>query len=217
MEVPTLKGERRTALGTRETRCLRSTGRLPGIIYGHGETPEPFSVSAHDVAMELQHGARIVALELGGKSNRYLIKEIQYDHMGRDPIHIDLARIDMNERVRVKVAVELRGTPKGLSEGGILDALMDAIEVECLASQIPETLHPSVSHLHLGASLLVKDIELPSGVTAVTDGDEKVAIVHVLATKAAASESETEEEAGPAEPERIGRVAEPGGESGKNE
>ncbi len=217
MESTTLKAERRTDLGTLQSRRLRETGRLPGIIYGHGKDPEAFSVSAHDVAMELQHGARIVALDLGGASDQYLIKEIQYDHLDRYPIHIDLARIDMNERVQVKVAVELRGTPQGLHEGGILDSLMDSIEIECLASQIPATLHPSVAHLGVGESLLVKDIELPDGVTSISNPDDKVAMVHVLATKAAVEDAETEEDAGPAQPERIGRVAESEEDNKKND
>ncbi len=207
MEVPTLKAESRADLGSKYARKLRNQGRLPGIIYGHGETPEPFSVSAHDVQMEIRHGTRLVALDLDGSTQQYLIKEIQYDHLDRDPIHIDLARVDLNERVRVKVGVELRGTPAGISEGGILDQLQDSFEIECIVTDIPATLHPSVAHLNVGDSLLVKDIELPSGVTAVTDGEEKIAMVHVLATKKDAEEA-TDEEPGPSEPERIGRVAE---------
>ncbi len=186
---------------------MRALGRLPGIIYGHGEAPEAFSVSAHDVAMEMEHGARLVELNLDGRANQYLIKEIQYDHLGKDPIHMDLARVDLHERIRVRVVVELRGTPKGIHEGGILDQLLDNIEIECLASEIPETLHPTVAELGIGEALLVKDLELPGGVVAISDPEEKIAIVHLLSVAAEAEVKEEEEEA-PAEPERIGRVAE---------
>ncbi len=207
MDVPTLQAETRTKLGTKHTRKLRAQGRLPGIIYGHGEAPETFSVSAHDVAMEMEHGARLVELNLGGKANQYLIKEIQYDHLGKDPIHMDLARVDLHERIRVRVVVELRGTPKGIHEGGILDQLLDNIEIECLASEIPQTLHPNVVELDVGDNLLVRDLELPEGVVAISDPEEKIAMVHLLSVAAEAEVKEEEEEASD-EPERIGRVAE---------
>ncbi|MEE9295422.1 MAG: 50S ribosomal protein L25 [Phycisphaerae bacterium] len=216
MDVPTLQAETRTKLGTKHTRKLRAQGRLPGIIYGHGEAPETFSVSAHDVAMEMEHGARLVELNLGGKANQYLIKEIQYDHLGKDPIHMDLARVDLHERIRVRVVVELRGTPKGIHEGGILDQLLDNIEIECLASEIPQTLHPNVVELDVGDNLLVRDLELPEGVVAISDPEEKIAMVHLLSVAAEAEVKEEEEEASD-EPERIGRVAESdeGKETGK--
>lgn len=210
MEVPTLKAESRKTTGTRRMRQLRTEGRLPCIIYGHGETPEPISVSAHDVMLELKHGARVVELEMGGATSQYLIKEIQYDHLDKDPIHIDFKRVNMDERIQVKVAIELRGTPEGIHEGGILDQLRDSMNVECLAAEIPDTLHPNVAHLNVGESLVVKDIELPSGVTALDDPEEKIALVHLLSTKQAAEDEEESEEGADeaAQPERIGRVAE---------
>ena len=215
MELPTLKADRRTKIGTNHVRKLRTEGRLPGIIYGHGETPEAFSVCAHDVAMELQHGARLVELDMDGKKNQYLLKDIQYDHMGKSPIHMDLARVDLNERIRVRVGVELRGIPKGIHDGGILDQLLDNIEIECLASGIPETLHPNVAELEIGQTLAVKDLELPEGVVAITDLEEKIAMVHLLSVAAEATEEEEGEEgAASAEPERIGRVAEADAEAG---
>lgn len=205
MEILTLKAERREALGTKFSRRLRTTGRLPGVIYGHGETPESFSVLAHDLELGLHRGARVVALDIGGQTQQYLIKSVQYDHLGKDPIHLDLARVDLNERVRVELGIEMRGTPKGVNQGGVLDQLMDRIEIECLALEIPDTLHPNVTNMELDQTLYVRDLQVPPGVTVLTDGDEKVAIVHVLQIRA--EEAPVEGEAGPTEPERIGRVA----------
>ena len=206
MEVPTLKAEIRRGLGTRLSRRLRAGGWLPGIIYGHGETPEPISVSAHDLQVHLQHGARILKVEVDGRASQYLIKEVQYDHLQKDPVHFDLARVDVDERVQVEVAIELRGTPAGVNNGGILEPLRDTLKIDCLALEIPDTLRPSVAHLDIGDTLLVKDLELPSGVVVLDDPQEKVAMVRVLAIHTEVEEAE--EEAGPAEPERIGRVAE---------
>ena len=214
MENMTLKAESRTALGTRAARALRDEGRLPAVIYGHGEPPEAVSLARHDVEVALGHGARTLQVELGGEVRQYLIKDVQYDHLDHELIHMDLARVDVNERVIVRVGIELRGVPKGVSEGGALDQHMADIEVECLVTEIPDTLHPVVTDLGLEDSLLVKDLELPPGVESLADPDERVATVRALM---AAAEPEPTEEAEEAteEPERIGRVRKE--EEGKGE
>ena len=190
------------------SRRLRERGMLPGIIYGHGLAPEAIAVSAHELQLELHHGARLLGLDLDGRRSQYLIKDVQYDHLQKNPIHLDLARVDMHERVQVAVSIELRGTPQGVHEGGILDHLMDEVEVECLASNIPGVLRPSVVHLGVGDSLLVKELELPEGVKALSDPEAKVAMVRVLVEKPEAEAPTDGAEAETAEPERIGRVAE---------
>lgn len=206
MEVPTLKAERREALGTRHSRLVRAAGRLPGIVYGHKELPVAFLVSAHELVQHLHHGVRMLDLDMDGQQTHCLIKEVQYDHLGKDPIHIDLTRVDLKELVTVKVAVVLRGTPKGADEGGVLDQLINEFEVECRVTEIPETLRATVSHLGVGDALLVKDVETPSDVRVLNDAEDRVA--HVRLPAAAAEPTEATEEEGPAQPERIGRVAE---------
>lgn len=118
METATLKASRRDKIGTKHTRRLREKGLLPAIIYGHGEDPESVSLPAHDVAVELHHGARVLKLALNRKTGQFLIKDIQYDYLGTTPIHLDLMRVDLDETVTVRVGIELKGTPKGVSEGG---------------------------------------------------------------------------------------------------
>ncbi len=205
MDQMTLKAEPRTPRGTRVAQAERAVGRLPGVIYGHGEPPEHVSLACHDVEVALAHGARTLAVELSGKAKQYLIKEVQYDSLGDAPIHVDLARVDLDERVRVQVGVELRGIPKGVSEGGVLDQHMADIEVECLVAQIPETLRPRVAELGLGDVFLVRDLELPPGVVALADGGERVASVHAV-MEAPEPEVVEEAEEESAQPERIGRV-----------
>lgn len=216
MEMITLTGERRTELGTRAAKALRATGMIPVIIYGHGEPPEAVSLPLHDVRVALAHGARTLQVKRGRtKKKQYLIKEVQYDHLGQTPIHLDLTRVDLDERVKVRVGIELRGVPKGVSEGGVLDQYMADLEVECLVTEIPETLHPLVIELALGDSLLVKDVELPAGVFALAEADERVATVRTLA-EAPEPEAPEEAEEKTAQPEVIGRVRkeEEGGKGG---
>ncbi len=206
MEVNTLVAESRTKLGTRDAREQRKRGRIPAVIYGHGESSVSISLDWHEVEVALAHGARTLDLKLEGKALQLLIKAVQHDHMDARPVHLDLMRVNLDERVKVGVSIELRGTPKGIAEGGVLDQLLNEIEVECLVTQIPETMHPFVTDLGVGDSLLIKDLEFPAGVVPLLDPEERVAMVRVVAEEAEETEAEEGEEGAGAEPERIGRV-----------
>ena len=148
-------------MGTRYSRRERKAGRIPAIIYGHKEDPEPILLDAHDVGVELAHGVHVLSVELGGNERQYLIKEVQYDYLASAPVHIDLMRVDLDERVTVRIPVELRGVPKGVSEGGVLDQLLAEVEVECVVTQIPESFRPLVTGLGVGETLFVRDLDLP--------------------------------------------------------
>jgi len=207
MKTVQLKGESRPTSGTRGARAIRKTGKLPVVIYGHGEAPEAIALVQHDVEIALKHGARTLEVDVNGQVKPYLIKEVQYDHFAETPIHMDLARVDLTERVRVRVGIELRGIPKGVHEGGVLDQSMGQIEVECVVTEIPDTLHPVVTHLGLGESLTVKDLQLPPGVTPIAEPNERIATVRALAAEVPVVAAPTEEvEGAAAEPERIGRI-----------
>ncbi|HEY3244571.1 MAG TPA: 50S ribosomal protein L25 [Phycisphaerae bacterium] len=204
MEITTVKAQPRQELGSKYTRRLRTSGRLPAIIYGHGETPEPISLDTHEVKLALGHGTHLLSVELDGGARPCLIKQVQFDHLQHDPIHLDLARVDLNERVKVRVGIELRGTPKGLGHGGILEQLLADVEVECLVTEIPEMIRPNVAHLHLGDVLHVKELVAPPGVKILAEPEAIVASVRVLAVEEPVAVA-TEGEAAPTQPEVIGR------------
>ena len=203
MEVATLNATARPKTGTREARALRKSGRLPAVIYGHDQPPEAVTLSQHDVVVALGHGARMLKLAIGSKSEQYLIKEVQYDHLGLEPIHLDLARVSLDERVHIQVGIEPRGTPKE----GILEQYLAEIEVECLVTAIPDTLHPLVMELAVGDVLLVKDLKLPPDVSALNDPEDRVLTVRALKEELEEeAPTEAAEEGAAEEPERIGRV-----------
>ncbi len=206
MKVESLKATRRDKIGSRHCREIRAKGELPGVIYGHGQPPEHVAFSAHAFSMHLQHGARVLHVDVDGKQGDYLIKDVQYDYLDKDPIHVDFARVDLSEKVQVDVGIELKGTPKGASEGGLLDLLLDTITVECKASDIPDTITVVVTELGLNEDISVGGLDLPEGVSLVTDADEKIAICREVGE--APEVEEAEEGAEAAEPEVIGRKAE---------
>lgn len=201
-EVKTIRAEKRTQTGTKIARRLRRSGRVPAIIYGHGQEPVPISIDRHELEVKLGHGQRLLSVELDGDIQSFLIKDFQYDHLGDEPLHLDLARVNLDEVVRVKVPVRLRGTPKSAAEGGFLEQLLSEMEVECRASDIPEEIKVAVAGLEVGGELTVGALELPQGVKALEAPDRLVAAIRVVAEEEGATE---ETEAETTEPEIIAR------------
>lgn len=200
-----LKAEIREHSGSGQAAKVRKNGRIPAIIYGHKEEPVSVSLDAHNLVEGLHHGHRVFDIQIGKKKETTMVKDLQYDHLGRDVIHVDLMRVDVTETVRVEVPIELKGTPKGAQEGGIIEEHADHLEVECRVTDIPESIVISVKEMEVGDSLHASDAELPSGVKLVSAPTTLLAICSIVA--AAKSTEEIEEET-PAAPEVIGEVKE---------
>ena len=190
----------RSELGTRANRRLRDSGLLPGVIYGHKEAVVPVTLPRKQVVEHLNHGAHLFDLSLDGKSEKVLVKEVQYDHLGIEVIHVDFARVSLDEKVKVTVPVELKGTPKGEADGGVLQQIINELEVECLVTEIPEAIRHNVNEMALNDVVHIKDLKLPQGVKVLQDGDLIVATVKEILEVVPAAVEE-----GAAEPEVIGR------------
>jgi large subunit ribosomal protein L25 len=197
----------RKTQGSRASRRLRQEGDIPGIVYGHGETPESIRLSTHDVEVALIHGERLLELDIDGKMQNVLIKDVQWDTFGQHILHIDLNRVDLDERVVVAVPVTLRGTPEGASEGGVLTQQFAEINVECTVRSIPEEFLVEVHEMNLGDQKFLRDIELPPGVTLEDDPEELLCQVRLIEEQAPAEEEEL-----PAMPTVIGEEEEGEGE-----
>lgn len=215
MEIPTLKGEMRKAAGSRAAQRLRRSGKLPGIVYGHEKDPLPITLDEHEVDLLLHHGTHLINLEIGGQAQACLFKDTQYDHLGLKLVHVDLTRVDLTDRVQVRVEIEFRGTAKGVGEGGVFTSVLKDLEVECLVTDIPEKIRVEVGDLALDQVLYVKDVKLGSGVTVLNDPESVVAMVRLPVAEAEAPVAEVGAEAASAEPEVIakGKVAEEGAEA----
>src|SRR3954466_5185425 len=171
----------RPELGSRANKRLRDAGFVPGVIYGHKEDVVPVTLPKIELVKHLNHGAHLFALALDGKNENVLVKDVQYDHLGIEVLHVDFARVDLNERVEVTVPLLLKGDPKGEAEGGVLQQVVADLEIECLVRQIPAQIRHNVSAMGLNDVLHVKDLQLPSGVRATQDPDLMVATVKEIA------------------------------------
>jgi large subunit ribosomal protein L25 len=167
-----LKAERRSATGRSAVRKLKAHGVVPAIIYGAKDKPQPLQVSARDINAMLSHASGeniLVELEIAGeKSNRTaLVQEIQHSPVGGAILHIDFHAISMDQAIQTDVPLEPIGVPEGVKTfGGLLEQSLRSLAIECLPRDLPDRITVDVSKLNIGDSIHVRDIQLPSGVTA---------------------------------------------------
>jgi len=173
-DAQVLKSETRQNTGGRDAGRLRKNGRVPAVVYGHGETPAHISIGKDDLAAVLKSHSRTVSVVVGGKSETALIQAIQRDHLGSDILHIDFRRVSADERVRTTVTVELKGLAPGVLTGGVLDHQLHKIHVECSAMAIPDSIRVRIDGLALGMAIHAKELDLPAGVTSLEDPEAVV-------------------------------------------
>lgn len=201
-----LDAQVRDHIGSRAAAAVRKGGRVPAILYGHQQEPVAISLDAHDFIAGLHRGHRLMDITVDGKAQTALIKALQYDHLGRDVIHADLMRVDVTEVIKVMVPVELKGVPKGAKEGGVLEAQMTRLEVQCLAINIPAVIVVSVKDLDVGQAIHAGEVQLPEGVTLASPAELIVAACRVVAEVKTTEQVEAET---PVAPEVIGAEKEP--------
>jgi large subunit ribosomal protein L25 len=184
----------RSEFGRNASRRARKAGLVPAVVYSKGQEGKAIYVDAREWAALCNSDFNLVTLIDGKSKTSALVKEVQVNYLKNEYIHIDFQEVAMNEAITASVAVHAApGDPVGLSQGGLLEQQMHEIEVSSLPAALPESIAVDVSGLELDQHLLVKDIVLPEGVTAVTDGDHIV--FTVMQPAAAASAASAEEEA----------------------
>ena len=199
--------EKREQVGSSATERLRRSGRVPAVLYGHGEGNEHLSVSTAQVKTLLRHHSKTVELA-GDVKETALVSQIQWDPLGIEVLHLDLIRVNLKELVRVTVAIHRHGDAEGLRQGGLMIDNIHEVEIECFAGQIPENLSLNVTDLELGGQKTAADLELPEGVSLVTPAETVVA--HVEQPKGASEETSE----ALAEPEVIAKGGDKAGEEG---
>lgn len=190
--------------GSRASRKLRAQGKIPAIVYGHKVAPQPITISRDDVWLMVKRATHLAQLKIGDQTEMVLVRDVQWDHLGKEIIHLDFARVSADESIATDVTLTLSGTAPGIAEGGVLDFVVHSIHVQCPATSIPDTIRVSLDDLHLNQAIHVRDLKLPEGVVATSDPD--LVLVHVTTPKSATDTGAVAE--GTAEPEVIGRKPE---------
>jgi large subunit ribosomal protein L25 len=180
MSVITLSAQRRTGLGKGGARKARAAGNIPGILYGHGETPVPVSIGAREfqLAMLRHEGANpIVSLKVDDAEYTALVRDAQFDLLTQKVLHLDFQHISLTETIEVEVNVHLVGLAIGVKDaGGILEHITRSVEVRCLPTAIPASIDIDVSALLVGDSVHVRDLKV-TDVEILSDPDATVATV----------------------------------------
>jgi large subunit ribosomal protein L25 len=200
VETTTLKAETREKSSKGAVRSLRREGRVPSVIYGEKKSPELITVSYKDVTALYQTGtfmSQALDVELDGKKQRVIPRDVQFEPVRDFIIHIDFLRLGKNAVVLVNVPVIFlnHDDSPGLKAGGVLNVVRHEIELSCPASAIPEQIEIDLTGREMGDSIHISSVTLPKGVTpTITDRDFTVATIAAPAAVVSADNEAKQEE-----------------------
>lgn len=180
----------RDTTGTMASVRLRASGMIPAVLYGHGEANRHLAIPKTEVKSLLRHHSKTVTLQ-GAISDTALVSEVQYDHLGIEVLHLDLVRVNLQEKVEIEVSISLHGDSVGVRGGGVLLENMHSVVVRCPAGSIPDSLTLDVSDLDIGGHKTAGCLVLPAGVELVTPSEAVVAHIEKLRGSAASEASAT--------------------------
>ncbi|MEX0832563.1 MAG: 50S ribosomal protein L25 [Actinomycetota bacterium] len=212
MEVK-LKAEPREGKGKGAAHKLRSSGKVPGVLYGHGMDPVPLAVDARELSHVLHTDAGtnvLIDLQVDSENHLALAREIQHNHIRGEFLHVDFLAIRRDQKIVVDVPIRIVGESHGVKEGGVVEHHLWDLKIECLPGDVPEAIDADISPLGIGESLHVSDLRVPEGADVLTDLGESVVSVVVpqvlqveeeVPAEAAEGEEVPEGEEAPAEGE----------------
>ena len=197
---------KREMTGKQYAKKLRSEGRVPGIYYAHKEKNIPLMFDTKELLHLLETESGLFDVKIDGKrAKKCIIKEVQFDPASNKLLHLDIMGVKLKEKITVSIPIQITGEAHGVKdEGGTLSHSLHELEISCLPLDLPENVEIDVTHLGVGDSIYVRDLELDK-VDIVTDSE--VLIVSVGMTRAAKVE-ETPAEAEEAEAEKSAEEAE---------
>jgi large subunit ribosomal protein L25 len=174
-----LKAQKRTAIGRNSVKKIKEQGLVPATMYGSEATPLNLQVNARALSTVLARASSdhvLVELEIADgdhSTNRLaLIQEVQHHPLKRQLLHVDFHAVSATEKITSEVPIEAVGEAIGVRTfGGLLEHSLRTLEVECFPQDLPDVIRVDVANLSIGESLHVRDLKLPPGVEAVTDGD----------------------------------------------
>ncbi|CAG2152005.1 50S ribosomal protein L25 [compost metagenome] len=185
----------RSVQGTGASRRLRNSGKTPGIIYGGAAEPKMIELDHnalwHALKKEAFHSS-ILDLEVGGSSEKALLRAFQMHPFKPLVLHVDFQRVSATDKIHVKVPLHFMNqeSAPGVKLGhGIVNHILNDLEVSCLPADLPEFIEVDLGQAELGQTLHLSDVKLPKGVTAITHGDDNPAIASISLPAGGVSEA----------------------------
>jgi len=178
--------ELRESFGKGAARKLRALGKIPAVLYGHGTDPVHVSLPGHQMLLILRKSNAVLELDIAGKGQLALVKDVQKDPVRQIIEHLDLIVVRKGEKVQVDIPVHIEGES---AAGTILNQDATTVSLEVEATHIPERVTISVEGLEDGAQILAGDIELPKGASLITEAD---VLIVAITVPAAPVDEETE-------------------------
>ncbi|MBU1587620.1 MAG: 50S ribosomal protein L25/general stress protein Ctc [Actinobacteria bacterium] len=158
--------EVRTTFGKGVARKIRAAGKIPAVIYGHGTEPQHVTLPGHETALILRKSNQVLELDIQGKTQLALVKDVQKDPVRQIIEHIDLIVVRKGEKVTIDVPIHVEGES---APGTSVNQDSNTVSLEAEATHIPESIVVSIEGLEQGTQILAKDLALPSGSTLISD------------------------------------------------
>jgi large subunit ribosomal protein L25 len=154
----------RSQLGSRANQRLRESGKVPGVIYGHKEAVVPLTLPKKELVHHLSNGAHVFDLQLDGKSEKVLVKEVQYDHLGLEVLHVDFARVSLDERSKSPSRSNSRARPRARPTAACFSRSSANCRSSASVTDIPDVIVHNVSEMEKDSVLHISDLKLPPNV-----------------------------------------------------
>lgn len=204
----TVAADVRSSRGKNEARRTRRAGQIPAVVYGAHQDPISVAVDPRQILKIVRSGTgfnTIFTLAVaGGESTPVMVVDQQVDPIKGTLLHADFKRIDLTKRIRVTVPVHTAGEPKGVKvQGGLLEVITRAVEIECLPDEIPESFTVDVTELLIGQSKRASDVPVAGSMKLVSSPDTVIAHIVTLRAEEAAPAAEAAPVAGAPEPEVV--------------
>jgi large subunit ribosomal protein L25 len=203
-KAPLLTAKHRERLGSRYSRRYRDKGELPAVVYGRGKDPVSILLNAEEAIKHITKGEKVFRLDFpgvkdGDEGQMVLVRDLQFDFLGTNIVHVDMTRVSLTDRVRTKVAIHLLGEAKGLKQAGAILMHPNAtLEVECPVNEIPDFIEVRIDDLDVGHGITAADVQWPTGnFKLVTDKHAMVAQIVIQLEEKVAEAATVDASAGP--------------------
>ena len=199
-----IEARKRELIGKKSSKKLRKMGLVPGVFYEKGKPAVHLAFDIKALQYFMSHAHGLVDIKIEGKKEplKCVLKDVQYHPVTDEVIHVDFQGVTMGEKISVTVPLVLRGTPRGVKEGGLLEHMIRELEIECLPKHLPEQLEIDVSHLKIGDALHVKDLSFEN-IRILDDPNEVILVIEAPRVEEAVEEAAATFEEEPPEPEVI--------------